>query len=204
MKYTGPENAESKQVLDEEAPIDTNSIKSPSIMFDGHEDFEVPYEERLYILPKPRQQLFLNLVENYKIFCPHIKMIYATLNFDKELKVDYMVIFQAQQKGTNLILWDAPYAFTNRAIPAYRYAVKTNQHQAFFRECMKKFCQMEEQKFRQFLQSPNCGNLSLSSKSPKYWKLPENSHSLIEGMCEIGLLFKPMGFQNKHKLRTNI
>lgn len=172
--------------------------------FDGHETFDVPEEERMFILPSARQKLFINLVENYKVFCPNINMIYAALNFDSELKVEYLVIFEAIVKGKQVVLWDAPYLFTNRAIPAYRYAVKTNQHQAYFTECMKNFKQIEKERFIEFLGSEYCGELTLDHDSEKYWRLPENAPSLIEGIVDLALLYIPKGFKNKHSIQSGL
>ena len=59
-------------------------------------------------------------------------MIYGALNFDSELKIDYIVIFEATFKGKKFILWDAPYIYTPRCVPAYRYVVKNNLHKEFF------------------------------------------------------------------------
>ena len=149
------------------------------IMFDERKDLEIPLEERLMIYPKPRQQLFLNLVENYKIFCPYIKMIYAALNFDSELKIDYLVIFEGEKNGKRFILWDAPYIYTNRCIPAYRYVVKNSLHAQFFESCKNHFSQMERDKFIEFLNSSLCGNLSTDSNNEKYWKDPLDKNKFI-------------------------
>lgn len=165
-------------------------------MYSDKNEIDVPMEERILIYPKQRQQLFLNLVENYKIFCPNIHMIYAALNYDSELKIDYLVIFEAYKKSKSFILWDSPFIYTNRAIPAYRYAVKNNLHKEFFDTCTAHFCQMDRDKFTEFLSSSLCGNLSTNENDPLYWKLPENSHALMKGMSEMGLLYIPEGFRN--------
>ena len=172
-------------------------------MYSKDKEIEIPVEERLMVYPKQRQQLFLNLVENYKIFCPNIKMIYAALNFDSSLKIDYLVMFESVFKGKTFILWDSPFMYTNRAIPAYRYIVKNNLHKDFFDSCANHLCQMEREKFGEFLISDLCGNLSLEPSSPKYWKSPENSHSLMKGMSEMGLLYIPEGFRNTGKRKVD-
>ena len=159
-------------------------------------EIDVPMEERLMVYPKQRQQLFLNLVENYKIFLPNLKMIYAALNFDAELKMDYLVIFESSKNGKPFILWDAPFAFTNRSVPSYRYAVKNSLHKEFFNTCLAHLCQIERGKFIEFLNSSLCGKLSIDSKSDLYWKSPANSQKLMKGMSELGLLYVPEGFVN--------
>lgn len=172
--------------------------------FDGHETFNVPEEERLFVTPSARQSLFINLVENYKVFCPNANMIYAALNFNSELKIEYLVIFDTIVNDKHVVLWDAPYLYTNRAIPAYRYAIKTNQHTAFFRECMKNFKQIERERFIEFLASDYCHGLTLDHDSPKYWRDPENAPSLMEGITDLALVYIPKGFKNKHSIQQDL
>ena len=172
-------------------------------MYSKNKELNIPIEERLMIYPKQRQQLFLNLVENYKIFCPNIKMIYAAMNFDSELKIDYLVMFETIHKGKPFILWDSPFMYTNRSVPAYRYVVKNSLHKDFFESCANHFCQMDRDKFIEFLNSDLCGNLSADSNNPSYWKLPENSHALMKGMSEMGLLYIPEGFRNTGKRKVD-
>ena len=170
------------------------------MMFEHHEKYiDVPMEERKYIYPEARKKLFINLVENYNIFCPTLEMLYAGLNFDAELKIDYLVIFRTQTKSGSIILWDAPYAYTNRCVPAYRFVVKHGWHEAFFKECMSHFCQMPEARFKEFLQSDHCNYLSLDSNSPDFWKNPNNIDRLMNGMSTIGLMYIPKGFKNPHR-----
>lgn len=172
-------------------------------MFSEKKEFEAPIEERLMVYPKQRQQLFLNLVENYKIFCPTIKMIYAALNFDSELKIDYLVIFEGIKKGKKFIFWDSPFTFTNRSIPAYRYAVKNNLHKDFFESCMKHFCQIEYSKFTEFVNSSLCENLSNKPNDPLYWKNSDNSDKFMKGMSELGLMYVPEGFRNTGRRKVD-
>lgn len=167
--------------------------------FEDHEGFDVPMEERMMILPKPRQELFENLLANYKVFCPKLQLVYATLNFSSELRIDYLVIFKAEIQNRLIYFWDFPYAFTNRAIPAYRYAVKTNQHEAFFKECTHHMCQIDSSKFKEFIQSSQCGNLSVKPKDPNYWKNPENMEAVIKGFTDLGLRYKPSGYRPAHR-----
>ena len=166
------------------------------MIYEDRKEFECPLEERLLIYPKERQQYFINMVENYKIFCPQINMIYASLNFNGELKCDYLVIFEAMLKGGKEgIVWDCPFIYTTRAIPAYRYAVKTNQYKEFFDNCMSDFSVMDRSLFYEFLQSQYCEELSLDPNNDKYWMHPNNSEKLLKGLSECGLLYRPSGFK---------
>ena len=172
-------------------------------MYSDKKEIDVPMEERILVYPKQRQQLFLNLVENYKIFCPNLKMIYAALNFDSELKIDYLVIFETVKKGKSFIVWDCPFMYTNRAIPAYRYAVKNNLHKEYFDTCLGHLCQMDRGKFTEFLNSSLCGNLSTNPNSTAYWKSQDNAHALMKGMSEMGLLYIPEGFRNTGRRKVD-
>lgn len=167
------------------------------MFFDDTKDLDIPMEERIFIQPKARQQLFINLVENYKLFCPTINMIYAALNYNSELKIDYLVVFETITEGKQIILWDAPYIYTSRCIPAYRYVVQNNLHKEFFNSCAMHFSQIDIVKFIEFLNSDLCGNLSIDTKDPTYWKNPENANVLMKGMSELSLLYKPQGFRAK-------
>jgi len=152
------------------------------------------------ILPKARQELFINMVENYKIFCPKIKLIYGGLNYNSEYKADYIVIFEANPENQKrLIVWDCPYIYTNRSLPGYRYAIKNNQYVDFFRECAMHFCQLEEDKFYEYLTSENCDNLSLDRRDERYWKNPDNIEDLIKGITTLSLRYAPSGFRNKNR-----
>lgn len=167
------------------------------MIYDDTKDFQAPIEERLMMYPQERQAYFINLVENYKIFCPMIKLIYAGLNYNSELKSEYLVIFEGVTKGKNVILWDCPFIYTNRALPAYRYAVKTNQFKSFFDSCMMHFTVMDRSLFYEFLQSKLCDHLSLIENDDKYWKNPLNFNILLKGVSECGLIYRPSGFKPK-------
>ena len=169
-------------------------------MFKFHEKyFDVPMEERLYVLPDARQKLFINMIENFKVFCPDIQLIYGAMNFNEDLKVDYLVIFKVMVENREIILWDNPVLYTNRTIPSYRYAIRNNEHQAFFMECRAHFSQISIGKFYEYLQTDHCHNLSLDPKSPNYWKNPNNSEKLISGMSELAIQYTPKGFRNPIK-----
>lgn len=174
------------------------------LSLDYHEKyFQPPMDERTFIYPEARAKLFYNLVENYKVYFPNLKIIYAALNFDSKLKVDYLLIFYANIDDQSMVLWDAPFMYTNRSIPSYRYAVKNNLHEEFFRECSFHFCKVKQDKFLEYITSDYCENLSTKVGDPKYWKLPENSHSLISGMADLSLQYRPTGYRNPNRPKDN-
>lgn len=173
------------------------------MIYDENKDFQVPLEERILIYPKERQQYFKNLLDNYTRFCPYLKLLYAALNYNSELKVDYIVIFESISKNKKVIVWDAPFLYTNRAIPAYRYAVKTNNFKGFFDSAVMHFAVMPYSNFFSFVQSKFCNFLTLRETDDKYWKNPKNMNDLIKGVVDCGMQYRPSGFKPK-PLRADI
>lgn len=153
-------------------------------------EIEVPFEEKVFILPEPRIKLFHNLIENYKVYCPQLKMIYACMNYNPDLKVDYLLIFTATVNGVPVVFWDCPFLYSNRAIPAYRYICRNGLHEQYFTFCMESICRTIKKKFDEFIESGLCG-LSLDKNSPLYWKKPENSNKLIEAVTELSMEYVP-------------
>ena len=158
--------------------------------FEFEHEIQVPFEEKTFILPQPRIKLFQNLIENYKVFCPELKLIYAFLNFNSKNPIDYLLIFTGTSKGEKLILWDAPYLYSNKTIPAYRYICKHNLYEQFFKFIEESLCRMSFIRFKEFIPSTLCG-LSLDENDPKYWKNPENADTLLESMADLALQYTP-------------
>ena len=121
--------------------------------FEFEHEIQVPFEEKTFILPQPRIKLFQNLIENYKVFCPELKLIYAFLNFNSKNPIDYLLIFTGTSKGEKLILWDAPYLYSNKTIPAYRYICKHNLYEQFFKFIEESLCRMSFIRFKEFIPS---------------------------------------------------
>ena len=161
--------------------------------------FSPPMEERQFIYPKPRADLFLNLVENYKIFCPKLTILYAGLNFSAELGIDYCIVFRGVNKeGRKFVLWDCPYLYCNRTIPSYRYAVKNSLHKEFFDECVFHLSQIPQGNFLEFVESNIC-DLSLDPKDPKFWKRNENAPVFMKAMRDLAAEYKPQGYRNPNR-----
>ena len=126
----------------------------------------MPFEEKTFILPEDRQALFTNLIENYKVFCPEMKLVYAFLNYNSEQPVDYLLIFSAFSHGVKVCLWDVPFLYSNKTIPAYRYICRNNLYTQFFTFCRESLCRMS-------------------------WDNPENSKALVQGMMDLSLQYTP-------------
>lgn len=153
-------------------------------------EIDVPFEEKTFILPEDRQALFTNLIENYKVFCPEMKLVYAFLNYNSEQPVDYLLIFSAFSHGVKVCLWDVPFLYSNKTIPAYRYICRNNLYTQFFTFCRESLCRMSWDKFKDFIPSRFC-NLSWDKDNIHYWKNPENSKALVQGMMDLSLQYTP-------------
>lgn len=153
-------------------------------------ELQIPFEEKTFILPQPRIKLFENLIENYKVFCPELKLIYAFLNFNSKTPIDYLVIFTGTSNNKKIVLWDAPYLYSNKTIPAYRYICKNNLFEEFFKYVSESLCRMSYDKFLEFIPCNLCG-LSLDPKDPKYWKKQENADILLTAMSDLSLQYTP-------------
>ena len=158
--------------------------------YEYEHEIDIPFEEKTFILPQPRIKLFENLIENYKVFCPELKLIYAFLNFNSKNPIDYLVIFTGTSKGQKVLLWDVPYLYSNKTIPAYRYICKNNLFDRFFKYCEESMCRMNYERFLEFIPCNLCG-LSLDPKDEKYWKKQENADSLVAAMCDLSLQYTP-------------
>lgn len=153
-------------------------------------ELQIPFEEKTFILPQPRIKLFENLIANFKIFCPELKLIYAFLNFNSKTPIDYLLIFIGTSKGKKVLLWEAPYLYSNKTIPAYRYICKNNLFEQFFKYVEESLCRMTYSKFEEFIPCNLCG-LSLDPNSDKYWKKQENADTLLASMAELSLQYTP-------------
>lgn len=154
------------------------------------EKLNIPKEEKRYITPELRQKLFLNILENYKVYAPHLKRLHAFLNFDSSNPIDYLVMFTAiTENGNVFVLWDMPIQYSNRTTPGYRYVVKNNLYDDFFADSLKYMCKAPFSKFEEFI--IDACKLSWDKASPLYWKKPENSKEFIKNLMSLSLLYKP-------------
>lgn len=153
-------------------------------------EIDIPLSEKTFILPQPRLKLFENLISNYGVFCPELKLIYAYLNYNSKTPVDYLVIFEGMSKGEKIILWDAPYLYSNKTIPAYRYICRNDLYSDFFIFIRESLCRTSYSKFKEFIPSSLC-ELSFNPNDELYWKRPENADTLLKAMLELSLIYTP-------------
>ena len=154
-------------------------------------EIKVPQEYKEFILPKDRIALFKNFLANMKVFLPSLDRVYAYLNFDSSLPIDYLIIYRGVSKsGVGIILWDCPYLYSNKTIPAYRYIAANNMYQQFFQYMADSMPRMEYSKFLELITSNLCG-LDFDPNSDKYWKSPDNALTLAKTLTDISLEYRP-------------
>lgn len=154
-------------------------------MISPYKKLNIPREEKLFILPEPREKLFIDLINQYKKRYPDLKLIYGYLNHDSSLSIDYVLIFHMIE--SDVIIFDIPYIYTDRAIPGYRYCKKNHIENDFFEEAYGLMTRLSYPRFNEYL-TIMC-NLSLDSKNELYWQNPKNSMTLCKGLVDLSLRY---------------
>lgn len=145
----------------------------------------VPRDELLFIEPEPRKKLFINMLENYKIYCPGMTLEYAYLNVNSQYPVDYVVVFNGMTTDKRpIVLWRCPYLYSWESIPGYRYAVKNNLHEQFFKEEGNTMCKITRGRFNEFI-TTMC-HLPLNE-----WKNPEYAETVMDNLSALALRYNP-------------
>ena len=112
-------------------------------MFKHKRPYEVPHDELMFIDPDSRVKLFYNMLDNYKVFCPGMKLEYAYLNYNSKVPFDYCIVFTTVgTKGERLVAWNCAYLYAWDSIPGYRYAVREGLFKQFFDEETKLMCRI--------------------------------------------------------------
>lgn len=158
-------------------------------MIDNDKKIAIPLDELKFIKPDVRMKLFKEIYTEYTKRYPSMKMIYANLNHDATVMVDYCLIFKAKNNDGfgDLILFDVPPIHSNRSTPGYRYYRRTKQEDNFYESGVDEIIIMELNKFYEFI-TLNL-ELSLDKKSPKYWKSPDNSSILLKGLLDMSFRY---------------
>ena len=142
---------------------------------------EVPFEDRTFIDYQLRIDLFPNLIENLKVYMPNMELIFAYLNRDVNVNIDYFIILYDKERDR--ILWDIAYLYSNRAMPGYLYAIKNNLYKEFFDTIKDHICSTNSSKFSEFI-TMGCG-LSMDKNKENYWKDPKNINTFIDNLTEL-------------------
>ena len=157
-------------------------------MITSKNKLKIPPEELRFTKPDIRSKLFKEIYSGYKNIYG-LKLIYAYLNTDPSLLVDYCVIYKARNDDdtTDIIVYDIPPIHSHRSTPGYRYCRRTHQENKFFESGVEDMVVMDKNKFYEFIMY----NLeySLDKNDPKYWKNPENYKDLLQGLLDISLRY---------------
>ena len=149
---------------------------------------KIPPEELKFIKPNIRQRLFKEIYTGYtKRY--GIKLIYAYLNSDPNIFVDYCVIYKARNDDdtADIIVFDIPPIHSDRSTPGYRYCRRTMQEDKFFAYGVDTMVVMDRTKFYEFI-TLNLG-YSLDKNNPLSWKNPDNYKDLLQGLLDISLRY---------------
>lgn len=149
---------------------------------------QVPHEEKLMITPEPRKIAFKQIYKGYASRFP-LKLLYAYLNWDSELMIDYAVIYKGRNADNtgDLILFDICPIHSDRCTPAYRYYKKVNKAGAFFDYGIDDMTIMVPEKFYEYI--IHYLDLSIDKNDPLYWKRPEHAGNLCKGLLDISLYY---------------
>ena len=157
-------------------------------MINPNKKLKIPANEKQFIMPDVRQKIFKEIYTMYQRTY-NIKLIYAYLNTDENLMVDYVLIFKARNNDDtkDLIVYDCVPAFSDRSTPGYRYCKRTGVTKEFYQEGINSMVVMERDKFYEFIKFGL--GLSLDKSDELYWKSPNNYKELLEGLLDLSIRY---------------
>ena len=156
-------------------------------MMKSSKKINIPVNELKFIKPEIRQKLFLEICNGYpKRY--NVKLMYAYLNSDPEIIVDYLVMYSARndENTADLILFDIPPIHSIRSTPGYRYCRRTHKEDEFYEYGIDDIVVIEKDKFYEFITSIG---LDRDKNSEFYWKKPENASELLSGLLDLSLRY---------------
>lgn len=118
-----------------------------------------------------------------------MKLIYAYLNSDPELMVDYLVIYTARNDADSgdLILFDIPPIHSDRSTPGFRYCYREKKEDEFFKFGVDDMTILAKDKFYEFI-TMGLG-MSRDKRSKDYWKNPDNYKDLLQGLLDMSMRY---------------
>jgi len=159
-------------------------------MIDSNKLLEIPEDEKNFIDPRLRPKFFMNIIKEYEKRCPNLKLIYAYLNTDANSPIDFIVLFQTKNldKTLDLIVYDIPLLYSDRSIPGYRYCMRTNKLDDYFKESTNLMVSLQLPKFNEFINS-NLVNLSVKPDNEMYWRKQEFSSKVAKSLLDLSLRY---------------
>jgi hypothetical protein len=158
-------------------------------MIDHNKILSVPVEEKAFIDPRVRPKFFMDLIQNYKDRYPNFKLIYAYLNTDAKIPIDYVIIFSTKNVDNtmDLVIYDAPLLYNDRSLPGYRYCKRLKIEDDFFKEATNNMVSLSLVRFNEYINMML--NLSIESNNELYWKRPEYAKTFCKGLLDLSLRF---------------
>lgn len=158
------------------------------------------------ILPD-RDRYFNDLIKQFKLKFPGLKLIYANNIMGSTLdpsrpNPDFVLI----AKGTlvssdkrlppkSIIIMDAPMIFTDRSLAGWTISVENGNMKGYFDYMLDKALRIDEFKFYEFIRYMCL--LSLDPKDDLYWKRAENTNILIKDLEELYARYTKRGPGNR-------
>ena len=157
-------------------------------MINADKKLKIPADEKNFILPDVRQKIFTEIYTMYQRKY-NVKLIYAYLNTDPNLIVDYLVIYKTKNTSGNrdLIIYDCVPAHSDRSTPGYRYCKRTGITNDFYDEGINSMVVIDKNKFYEYITEKLF--LSIDKDNPLYWKSPENYKELINGLLDLSIYY---------------
>lgn len=152
------------------------------------EILDIPFEETLFINPDLRVKLFTEIYTKYQKMYG-LKLLYAYLNYDASVPIDYVIIFKGRNAADtgDLIVYDIQPIHAARSTPGYRYCKRNKITDDFFKEGVSTMTVMEPMKFYEFITHEL--RLSRVKKDENYWKSAKNGSVLLKGLMDLSLRY---------------
>ena len=134
--------------------------------------------------------LFVELTEELKKrYGNRVKLIYAYLVKDIDSFNQFLMVFKQKvqdkktKRETTLYALVTAIQFGDLSLNMFALCKRDGKLDLYFKNFFSEPVVLEESKFNLFIKD-ECG-LSMSKTSDKYWRLPENSSTLLEHLQEI-------------------
>lgn len=105
----------------------------------------------------------------------------------QDIAVDYCLIFRSPYE--NEMYFELPYIHTNGSIPGYRYCLREDKLDMWFKIILEDMPHISVPLFMEYIE----GNLelSLNKEDDLYWKNSTNKAKLISGLIDLQLRYVP-------------
>ena len=151
-------------------------------MIKNRNKMKMPFHHRHVIRPATRVKVFKEIAAKYQSYFG-LKCIYAFLNTDPKLMIDYCLIFKGKNDdGTHdIILFDVVPLNGDRCTPEYPIYKKAGKEKNFFQYGIEVMPLMTPQMFYGYLEF---NGYSRDKNSEMFWKKPEHAKKLSKGLFD--------------------